>query len=44
MTQMMGEIYLLHAHICRVLGHPKRILLLYALAKGPRHITDLAEE
>ncbi len=37
------EINLLHAQVCRGLADPKRILLLYALADGPRCVSELAE-
>jgi DNA-binding transcriptional ArsR family regulator len=37
------EVNLLHAQVCQSLADPKRILLLYALAEGPRRVTDLAE-
>lgn len=37
------EILLLHAQICQGLADPKRILILYALAEGPRRVTDLAD-
>ncbi len=37
------EITLLHAQVCQGLADPKRILLLYALAEGPRRVTDLAD-
>ncbi|HIE39487.1 MAG TPA: ArsR family transcriptional regulator [Anaerolineales bacterium] len=37
------EVNLLHAQVCQGLADPKRILLLYALADGPRRVTDLAE-
>lgn len=40
----LGELNLLHASICRALADPKRILILYALADQPRHVTALAEE
>ncbi|MCS7283826.1 MAG: metalloregulator ArsR/SmtB family transcription factor [Anaerolineae bacterium] len=40
---LQQEILLLHAQICQGLADPKRILLLYALAEGPRRVTDLAE-
>jgi ArsR family transcriptional regulator len=36
------EINQLHAEICAGLADPKRILILYALAEGPRNVTDLA--
>jgi DNA-binding transcriptional ArsR family regulator len=37
-----SEVLLLHAEICSALADPKRILLLYELAEGPHHVTDLA--
>lgn len=40
----LKELRLLHANICQALGDPKRILILYALYDGPRHVTALAEE
>ena len=36
------EINSLHAEICAGLADPKRILLLYELAEGPRIVSDLA--
>ncbi|RME32222.1 MAG: ArsR family transcriptional regulator [Thermoflexia bacterium] len=40
---LQQEILFLHAQICQGLADSKRILLLYALAEGPRRVTDLAE-
>ena len=40
---LIEEINLLHAQICQALADPKRILLLYALADGPRRVNDLVE-
>jgi len=37
------EVNLLHAHICQSLADPTRILILYVLAEGPRHVNELAE-
>lgn len=37
------EVTLLHAQVCQGLADPKRILILYALADGPRRVTELAE-
>ena len=37
------EVNLLHANICQALADPKRILILYALADGPRNVTELTE-
>ncbi|MCA9962200.1 MAG: winged helix-turn-helix transcriptional regulator [Anaerolineales bacterium] len=39
----LHELNLLHANICQALADPKRILILYALADEPRHVTALAE-
>ena len=40
----LDELDLLHANICQALGDPKRILILYALHKRPRHVTELAND
>lgn len=37
-----GEMRLLHNNICRALGDPKRIQILYALSKKPLNVTSLA--
>lgn len=37
------EVNLLHASICQALADPKRILILYALAEGPKNVTELTE-
>lgn len=42
-SDLQQEIALLHAQVCQGLADPKRILLLYALAKGPCKVRDLAE-
>lgn len=36
------EVDQLHAEICAGLADPKRILILYELAAGPRNVTELA--
>jgi ArsR family transcriptional regulator len=36
------EITELHAELCSALADPKRLLLLYELADGPRNVSDLA--
>lgn len=38
------EIQELHAQICQALADPTRIMLLYALAEGPKNVGELAEE
>lgn len=40
----VDELNLLHATICKALGDPTRIRILYALDEGPRHVSALAEE
>jgi ArsR family transcriptional regulator len=42
-NQLREEIAQLHAQICSGLADPNRILILYALAEGPRNVGDLAE-
>lgn len=37
------EVTLLHHRLCRAVGDPRRIQLLYALAEGPRSVGALAE-
>jgi ArsR family transcriptional regulator len=41
--QLRREVNLLHANVCQALADPKRILILYALADGPRFVNELAE-
>ncbi len=38
------EITNLHANLCSALADPHRILIIYALAKGPHTVNDLVEE
>lgn len=40
----VDELNLLHATICKALGDPTRIQILYTLADAPRHVSALAEE
>ncbi len=42
-TPSLDELTLLHANICKALGDPKRIQILYLLAEAPRNVTALAE-
>lgn len=37
-----SEVMQLHAEVCAALSEPKRIMLIYELAAGPRHVNDLA--
>jgi ArsR family transcriptional regulator len=39
----LAELKLLHNSVCRALGEPKRIQMLYALDVHPSHVTELAE-
>ena len=38
----LSELRLLHANICKALGDPKRIQILYALDEEPRNVSVLA--
>jgi ArsR family transcriptional regulator len=38
------EANLLHENVCQALADPKRIVILYLLADGPRNVTEIAEE
>lgn len=40
----LDELSLLHDNVCTAVGDPKRLLILYTLAEGPRHVTALADE
>lgn len=40
----LKETTMLMASICQALSDPKRISILYALAKNPRHVNDLAAD
>lgn len=42
-TPTIDELTLLHANICQALGDPRRIQILYALHKQPRHVSALAD-
>lgn len=37
------ELQLLHNRICQALGDPKRIQIIYALAKEPRNVSALCD-
>jgi len=38
------EILLLHSRVCYGVADPKRVLMLYALERGPMRVTELAAE
>ncbi|MHB1928457.1 MAG: ArsR/SmtB family transcription factor [Acidimicrobiales bacterium] len=38
------EVVALHARLCQALADPKRLLLIYALADGPRTVGELCAE
>lgn len=42
--QLYEEFVLLHDRICRAIGDPKRLMILYALQQGPRYVVELADE
>ena len=43
-TQLYQEILLLHDRVCKAIGDPKRLMILYALNTGPRYVIELADE
>ena len=43
-TTLVQEITQLHADFCSALADPTRLILLYALADGPRNVTELTQE
>lgn len=42
--QLTREIELLYERVCKSLGDPKRVMILYALAERPMYVSELAEE
>lgn len=44
MTDLSSEFAELHAHICKGLADPKRLMILNALRNGERSVTDICEE
>lgn len=42
--QSKDEFYQLHAHLCKALAHPTRLLIIDELRDGPRSVGDLVEE
>jgi DNA-binding transcriptional ArsR family regulator len=43
-TTLVQEITQLHADFCSALADSTRLVLLYALADGPRNVTELTQE
>jgi DNA-binding transcriptional ArsR family regulator len=43
-TTLVQEITLLHADFCSALADSTRLILLYALADGPRNVTELTQD
>lgn len=41
---MEDELTALQAHMCKVLAHPKRLGIIYALRTGERSVGELAQE
>jgi len=41
--QSKDEFYQLHAHLCKALAHPTRLLIIDELRDGPRSVSDLVE-
>lgn len=44
MADLAGEFADLHAHICKGLADPKRLLILNALRDGERSVSDLVDD
>lgn len=42
--QLVQEIEMLYSQVCHALGDPKRLLILYALSRGARNVSELARE
>jgi ArsR family transcriptional regulator len=42
--QLVQELSLLHDRICRAIGDPKRLIILFALREEPRYVVELAEQ
>jgi len=43
-TPTLEEVTLLHNTMCQAVSEPRRIMILYALAERPHHVTALAEK
>jgi DNA-binding transcriptional ArsR family regulator len=43
-AQLVNEIELLYEQVCHALSDPKRLIILYALSKQPRYVSELATE
>ncbi len=41
--QSRDEFYQLHAHLCKALAHPTRLLIIDELRYGPRSVSELVE-
>ncbi len=41
--QTKEEFYQLHAHLCKALAHPTRLLIIDELRDGPRSVSELVE-
>jgi ArsR family transcriptional regulator len=42
--QLVQEVEMLYSQVCQGLGDPKRLLILYALSRGPQYVSELAKE
>jgi DNA-binding transcriptional ArsR family regulator len=41
--QSKDEFYQLHAHLCKALAHPTRLLIIDELRDGPRSVSELVD-
>jgi DNA-binding transcriptional ArsR family regulator len=42
--QLFQELELLHDRLCRAIGDPRRLMIIYALKDAPRYVVELADE
>jgi DNA-binding transcriptional ArsR family regulator len=42
--QLLQELEMLYNQVCHALGDPKRLMMLYTLAGGPKCVGDIAAE
>lgn len=42
--QLVRELEILHSQVCHALGDPKRLMILYMLARQPQYVNDIAAE
>ena len=43
-VQLYQEMQLLHDRVCKAIGDPKRMMIIYALSQEPLYVSELAEQ